>query len=116
MPELTLPLQLLSSPSITKELLESHLHTIEAFVCKLYGMDNDVSTVNGARLQLFSFSGNIFDQLPPSSDALFQHLLRVTYAGLACIQNYFKPVLIYHFRVATFGAICSTDAQSFHLL
>ena len=80
MPELTLPLQLLSSPLPTIEMIMTHTPTLQRFVMKLYGVSEDnITTVDGARLYLFLHKGRDFNHIPPSSDALHQHILRVAY-------------------------------------
>lgn len=80
MPEITLPLQLLSSPLPTIEMIRTHTPVLERFVTKLYGIsDENITTVDAARLYLLFHKGRHFDHMPPSSDALHQHLLRVSY-------------------------------------
>ncbi|KAJ8368254.1 hypothetical protein SKAU_G00082820 [Synaphobranchus kaupii] len=80
LPELTLPLQLLSGPSPTIEMIQIHTPVLQRFVLKLYGIsEDDNTTVDAARLSLFFHKGRDFDHMPPSSDALHQHLLRVAY-------------------------------------
>ena len=80
MPEHTLPLQLLSGPNPTIEMIRRHTPVIERFVMKLYGVSEDsITTVDRARLSLFFHKGRDFDHMPPSSDALHQHILRVAY-------------------------------------
>jgi hypothetical protein len=81
--ELTGPLQLLSSPTVTPELLQPHISNLQLFVTKLYGVsEDDLETgvsIDAARRFLFLHKGKQFQQLPPSSDAFYQHLLRVAY-------------------------------------
>ena len=79
MPELTLPLQLLSGPNPTTQMIRCNTPVFQRFVMKLYGISEDNITVDAARLTLFLHKGRDFDHLPPSSDALHQHLLRVAY-------------------------------------
>lgn len=76
-PELTLPLQLFGyNPTI--EMIQRHTSTIHKFVMLLYGVKEE-TTVNGARRFLFFHQAKDFDNMPPSSDALHQHILRVAY-------------------------------------
>ena len=80
MPELTLPLQLLSGPSPITEMIATSTSILQKFVLKLYGVSgDDIRTVDAARLSLFLHKGRDFDHMPPSSDALHQHLHRVAY-------------------------------------
>ena len=53
MPELTLPLQQLSGPSPTVEMIKVHTPVLERFVAKLYGMAEEAATVDAARFSLF---------------------------------------------------------------
>ena len=79
-PEITLPLELLSSPNPTMEMVATHTPILHKFVMQLYGVsEEDIQNVDAARLFLFIHKGRDFDHMPPSSDALHQHLLRVAY-------------------------------------
>lgn len=78
--ELTLPLQQLSGPSPTYEMIQRHTTILQRFVMKMYGVSSEsIATVDAARLFLFLHKGRDFNNMPPSSDALHQHLLRVAY-------------------------------------
>eukprot|EP00745_Piridium_sociabile_P029609 TRINITY_DN48831_c1_g1_i4.p2 TRINITY_DN48831_c1_g1~~TRINITY_DN48831_c1_g1_i4.p2 ORF type:complete len:222 (-),score=27.38 TRINITY_DN48831_c1_g1_i4:119-784(-) len=80
LPELTLPLQLLSCPNPSVEMVRTHTTMLERFVIQLYGVyDDDITSVDAARLYLFLHKGRDFEHMPPSSDALHQHFLRVAY-------------------------------------
>lgn len=80
LPELTLPLQVLSRPDCTPEMVKHFTPILQKFAVKLYGISEDtLTTVDAARLSLFLHKGRNFDGMPPSSDALHQHLLRVAY-------------------------------------
>ena len=80
LPELTLPLRLLSSPNPTQEIIRTHKNVLERFVTQLYGVyEQEITTVDAARLYLFQHKGSDFEHMPPSSDALHQHFLRVAY-------------------------------------
>ncbi|PIK38210.1 hypothetical protein BSL78_24949 [Apostichopus japonicus] len=52
--------------------------TLEAFTCKLYAQHND-SDVNIARYNLFRLARRSEDNMPPTKDALLQHIKRVNY-------------------------------------
>jgi len=79
-PELTLPLELLSCPNPTLETINTHTSVLQRFVLLLYGVTKEnITTVDAARHSLFLHQGRDFEHMPPSSDALHQHLLRVAY-------------------------------------
>ena len=66
------------------------LPAMEKLICKIYGANTD--TVSEARYKLFCSAGATEQSLPPSTDALTQHLRRVCYqtkiwrsAALPCI-------------------------------
>ena len=80
LPELTVPLQVLSSPNPSSQVLKTYSPVLQQFVIQLYGIcEKDVSTVDDARHRLFLNKGKDFSQMPPGSNALHQHLLRVAY-------------------------------------
>lgn len=80
LPELTSSLQLLSSPNPTKEMIARHTPILQRFVIQMYGVTEvAITNVDAARLSLFLHRGRSFEMMPPSSDALHQHLLRVAY-------------------------------------
>ena len=84
-PALTRPLQLLSSPNPTKDMIDEHMPIYQQFVVHLYGIDDEaITTVDAARRHLFFHKGRDFDRMPPSSDALRQHLLRTAYQVSMC--------------------------------
>ncbi|KAG7160798.1 hypothetical protein Hamer_G025792 [Homarus americanus] len=61
-------------------MIERHTPVLHQFVMQLYGaVDEDVTTVDAARSHLFFHKGRDFDHMPPSSDALHQHIRRATY-------------------------------------
>ena len=79
-PDLTLPLESLSSPDFTQEIVTSHMSVFQRFVMMLYGVfEDNIATVDDARCFLFINKGKDFHHMPPSSDALYQHMLRVAY-------------------------------------
>ncbi len=79
-PELTLPLELLSCPNPTLETINTHTSVLQRFILLLYGVTKEnITTVDAARHSLFLHQGRDFEHMPPSSDALHQHLLRVAY-------------------------------------
>ena len=75
-----MPLQLLSRPNPTAEILKTYSAVLQQFVTHLYGVcQNYITTVEAARHHLILNKGKEFLQMPPGSDALHQHLLRVAY-------------------------------------
>ena len=92
-PELTVPLILLSRPNPSPEVLTTYSPVLQQFVTQLYGVcENDASTVDSARHHLFLEKGKDFAQLPPGSDAFQQHLLRVAYQSGHVWGNLLKKV------------------------
>ena len=77
-PELTVPLMVMSQESPAVDRIHQHIPTLHKFVNLLYGVDDKLS-VDGARLYLLLHRGKDFDNMPPSSDALYQKILRVMY-------------------------------------
>ena len=54
LPQLTVPLQLLSSPKPSLQVLKTHSAVLQLFVIQLYGVCHEnVTTVDGARHYLF---------------------------------------------------------------
>ena len=52
LPELTVPLQLLSRPHPSEEILTTHTDVLQRFVLQLYGVSEiDITTVNAGRRQ-----------------------------------------------------------------
>ena len=51
---------------------------LEKYVCHLYGQPN-LSSVNEARYRMFTLGKCSEESLPPNSDSLYQHILRVNY-------------------------------------
>ena len=94
MPELTLPLQLLSGLRPTTEMISTHTPILQKSVQKLYGVSgDDIRTVDAAQLSLHK--GRDFDHMPPSSDA---HTIEIS----QCISLHH----VFLFRKDMFGAIC----------
>ena len=55
------------------------VHTLHNFVNRLYGIETDNLSVDDVRLDFVLHKGKQFDELPLSSDALHQKIMRVTY-------------------------------------
>ena len=80
LPELTLHLELLSSHNQALKMIRFHKNVLERFVTQLYGVyEEEITTVDATRLYIFKHKLSDFELMPPSSDALHQHFLRVTY-------------------------------------
>ena len=63
------------TPSIA--MLQEVFATIQRFVVLMYDRGSSEDDVNKARLVLFTEKGREIEGIPPTKDALFQHLLRV---------------------------------------
>ena len=73
------------------ELTEEKIKKTEMFVCKLY--KQNVETTDEARCLLFAKAGSP-DALPPTSNALLYHMMRVHYQTMVWRQaNICKPIL-----------------------
>ena len=86
---------MLSSP-ITDEIeLKSYEKVLHEFVNRLYGLGSVGQSVDDARLQAIVFGGRDFNNIPPSSDALHQKVMRAAYQAGHIWGNMFlkNPVL-----------------------
>lgn len=84
----------MSPASIT----EDDIEILEAFVCILYDRATTTFAVNEARFELFARKQRAFDAIPPTRDALIQHIRRAVYQGgyvwsqiVACSQTLPSP-------------------------
>ena len=59
---------------------------LEKYVCHLYGQPK-ISSVNEARYQMFRLGKCSEESLPPNSDSLHQHILRVNYEAFIRKQS-----------------------------
>lgn len=67
---------------------DNHLVMCERFVVLLYDKTSSDSSVNVARKQLFCKKGRPIDNIPPTQNALLQHLKRAAYqAGYVWAQS-----------------------------
>jgi len=69
-------LELSACPSLVSD---SSFTAIERFVVLLYDRMSSSSEVNVTRKQLFAQKGRTLDNIPPTQDALFQHIKRAAY-------------------------------------
>ena len=61
-------------------MIRTHKNVLERFATLLYGVyEEEITTVDAARLYLFQHKGSDFEHMPQSSNALHQPFLRVTY-------------------------------------
>ena len=67
--------------------IDDSLHTLERFVVILYDRSSGHEHVKDARKQIFTQKGRAIDALPPTREALRQHIWRTAYkAGYCCGQ------------------------------
>ena len=91
-PEFTKTLKVLSKPSVKIAEVQEVMHTVEKFVVKLYGLnDEEISTVDQARAFLFD-KGHTFENMPPSSNVLTFHVLRASYEVKYCCGSYLYTI------------------------
>ena len=64
-----------------KVISESSLKVIERFVVLLYDRTSSLNSVNDARLHLFTKKGRSLEGLPPTHEALLQHIRRTVFQG-----------------------------------
>ena len=57
--------------------IDAVFRILQKFVCHLYGEIGD--DVDAARLDMLIYKGRDFDNMPPTSDALYQHTLRAAH-------------------------------------
>ena len=78
-PPLTRPLTVISHPGAQLRMVMPFVHILHNFVNRLYGIETDNLSVDDVRLDFVLHKGKQFDELPLSSDALHQKIMRVTY-------------------------------------
>ena len=79
-PNVTSAFLYMSGANPIKQHIDTHLPSIHGFVNHLYGvLEDTATTVDAARLHLLIHKGKNFDDIPPSSDALYQKVLRTAY-------------------------------------
>ena len=78
-PAITRPLTIMSGPNPTLSMILPYLKVIHAFINRLYGIQDDEASVDETRLFLLLHKGKEFNQMPPSSDAVHQKILRTAY-------------------------------------
>jgi len=73
------------------EISELNMKTLERFVVLLYDRTSDIMSVNDSRKYLFTFKSRSLEDLPPTQEALRQHIKRATYQT-ACWRKALIPV------------------------
>ena len=62
--------------SISESLTEEDMSTVERFIIRLYDRTSTSMTVNDCRRNLFTKKGRSVESMPPTKDALMQHVKR----------------------------------------
>ena len=94
LPELTLPLRLLSSPNPTQEVIKTHKNVLERFVLQLDGVyEEEITTEDATKLYLFQHKGS--------------DLSRFRQVAMLCIST----SLEWPIRVDMYGVIHSINLQ-----
>ena len=70
--------------NLTIENLEKELPVLERFIVLLYDRTTTITTVNDQRKYIFANRGRSLESIPPTKDALLQHLKRSVYQGGHC--------------------------------
>ena len=81
-PDITQSFIFLSTPM--QELRREDLERLERFVILMYDRTSPLSDVNSTRRQLFTQKGRVLEAMPPTQDALRQHILRAAYQAGHC--------------------------------
>ena len=79
--------ELLSSLGIASDLSENVQKDAEDFVCKLYDINSTTSSINKVRANTFRNHKSKLDNLPPTQNALIQHLKRSNYQAYIWRQS-----------------------------
>jgi len=66
-------------PSTPPDVNAEHCQLLEPFTILLYDKTSDLEPVDEARKELFCRKAKSMENLPPTLDALMQHLMRVAY-------------------------------------
>ena len=69
------------------------MDAIEQFVVLMYEKNSGMTGVNEARQRLYSQSCRLIENIPPTADALHQHILRAVYQAGVIWGNALHPVL-----------------------
>src|SRR6218665_1522375 len=73
---------------------ESLMLTIQRFVVLLYDITSHINTVNNCRLVLFIMENRSIENIPPTENALCQHVKRATLQAVMwinCLEKDYKP-------------------------
>ena len=68
----------------TPDAIETCIQVLERFVVLMYERTSNLSSVNQARMQLFTQKDRMIDNIPPTHAALVQHTKRAIYQGVHC--------------------------------
>ena len=86
---------------------EAHLHSLEEFVCRLYGQE--LTSVNKARLNIFKETFKTDHTLPPNKESLHLHCKRANYQ--AALWRRSLTAMIATPPPISFGWISNADAS-----
>ena len=64
---------------------EANLQSLERFVVLVYDRSSPLKAVNEARLEMFARKQKMYDTIPPTQDALYQHIRRSAYQAAAAV-------------------------------
>ena len=78
--DLTDTMLVLAQQPVSMNTVTESMAVIERFVCLMYSAVTNEHEVNKCRRYLFT-KGRQLESLPPTQDALFQHVLRAVYQG-----------------------------------
>jgi hypothetical protein len=81
-----------SQPTIND--VESLLKHVERFIVILYDRGSKASSVNEARMEMFSKQGRGMEAIPPTQSALLQHMKRAVYQAGYCWAQSLKALQV----------------------
>ena len=67
---------------------------IEQFVVLVYEKKSGLARVNEARQRLYCQSCRLIENIPPTADALYQHILRAVYQAGVIWGHFLFPVIL----------------------
>uniref|UniRef100_UPI00358E90E1 uncharacterized protein isoform X2 n=1 Tax=Myxine glutinosa TaxID=7769 RepID=UPI00358E90E1 len=74
-------LHIVENPFQPVDVSSAHIQCLERFTVLMYDVTSNLVSVNDARRELFCKKKRSLEKIPPTQDALLQHIKRVVYQG-----------------------------------